>query len=269
VTLTPKRLLIFSTPFSRDLLDDAEATAGMLEYAAGQEINFSVVDAMINGQGITHPLGVIKAPSTITVARATPSTISQADIDNAWSRLWPYCRRNAIWICSDDTLLKIDAAATTLGWPAATYLPQGVGGNSFPLLKGRPLLPVKQCPALGTTGDLILGDWSQYGLVVRRAGVSNAAPSEATVFVPNAPQRRPDGTTIPDSPEINATVFDFMGGVPLSTSAVESTSSEHFYFATDSVAARYKLRADGAPLWKQPVTLANGSQTAGPFVVIA
>jgi HK97 family phage major capsid protein len=233
----PRRFLVFSEPFSRNLLSDAPLAERMLDYAASQETRYEVVNAMINGQGMTHPLGVIKAKSTITVSRATPNSISQADVDAAWSRLWGFSRRNAVWICNDDTLLKLDAAATTTGWPANLYMPMGMYGNPYPLLKGRPVLPVEQCPALGTTGDLILGDWSQYALVVRTVDENG----------------QPDMTLEYGSPD----------------AFIEKRSSEQFMFDTDSAVFRFKIRVDGRPLWQNPVIIADGSQTAGPFVVIA
>jgi HK97 family phage major capsid protein len=35
----------------------------------------------------------------------------------------------------------------------------------YALLKGRPVLTVEQCPALGTAGDLVLADLSKYIIV--------------------------------------------------------------------------------------------------------
>lgn len=231
VEFKPQRVVVYSRA-SNDLLDDADLAEDVLSYTCTQEIRFAVVDAMINGDGINRPLGVVNAPSTITVTRSGSNDVAVADVDGMWSRLWGFCRRNAVWLASDDTLLKIDAAATTGGWPASTYLPQGVGGNPYPLLKGRPLLPCEQCAALGSPGDLILGDWSQYGLVVRSIG---------------------------GSPELGMSY-----GLP-----IEYLASGHRYFDTDESAFRWKLRVDGKPLWKQPVTIADGAKTAGPFCILS
>jgi HK97 family phage major capsid protein len=41
----------------------------------------------------------------------------------------------------------------------------GVGGNPYPLLKGRPVIVLEQCPALGAVGDIALIDPSQYILI--------------------------------------------------------------------------------------------------------
>lgn len=47
----------------------------------------------------------------------------------------------------------------------ALYTQAGVGGNETPLLKGRPLLVIEQAPALGTLGDIVLADLTQYAIV--------------------------------------------------------------------------------------------------------
>jgi HK97 family phage major capsid protein len=237
VNFAPRRVMIFSQPFSRDLLQDAPIVEGMLGYVANQEVQYEVVDAMINGMGDVKPYGVINAPCSIKVTRAGSNAVAQADVDAMWSRMWGFCRRNAVWMCSDDTLLSLDAVATaSTGWPANVYQPQGYGGNPFPLLKGRPVLPVEQCPALGSPGDLILADWSQYALVAR----TTADYGESSVSL----------------------------SYGLLDSFVERRSSEHLHFDTESVVFRYKLRIDGKPLWKQAVTIADGSQAASPFVVL-
>jgi HK97 family phage major capsid protein len=46
-----------------------------------------------------------------------------------------------------------------------TYIPAGVYGNEYPLLKGRPVLTIEQCPTLGAVGDLVLADLSKYIIV--------------------------------------------------------------------------------------------------------
>lgn len=236
VNFTPRRLSVFSQPFSRDLLADASVVEAMLGYAVDQEVRYEVEDAMINGLGDVKPLGVINAPCSIQVTRAGSDSIATADIDAMWSRMWGFSRRNSVWICSDDTLLKLDQAATTAGWQPNLYTAQGTSGSPNALLKGRPVLPVEQCPALGSPGDLILADWSQYGLVARSIG-DDGAPATALSY-------------------------GMLG------SFVERRSSDYFHFDTDCTVFRFKLRIDGKPLWKQAVTIADGSQTASPFVVL-
>ena len=59
----------------------------------------------------------------------------------------------------------IDEQLEKLGGNPGTYIPAGVNGNKLPLLKGRPVLTVEQCPVVGSVGDLILADLDHYVIV--------------------------------------------------------------------------------------------------------
>lgn len=50
------------------------------------------------------------------------------------------------------------------------YMPAGcVSSNPYATLFGRPVIPIEQCSALGTKGDIILGDF-QNGYVIADKG---------------------------------------------------------------------------------------------------
>jgi HK97 family phage major capsid protein len=50
------------------------------------------------------------------------------------------------------------------------FLPPGTNGNTYGTLMGRPVVPVEYCATLGTTGDVILCDLSQY-LAIDKGGL--------------------------------------------------------------------------------------------------
>lgn len=52
-------------------------------------------------------------------------------------------------------------------------------------------------------------------------------------------------------------------------SGVQMDTSIHVQFLTDQSAFRWKLRLDGQPAWKKPLTPKNGSNTLSPFVGLA
>lgn len=230
---------VYSGPFSRDLFDDAPLVESMMNYAAHQEIRYAITDAMFNGNGMGSPLGVLNAPSSIQVTRNTGSAIKYQDIDTMWSRLWGFCKRNAVWHCTDSVIDELDAVFSgTSNWPENIYTPVGKANNALPLIKGRPVLVVEQTAKVGSKGDLVLADWSQYGLCVRVPAANSDAPTMEVAY-----------------------------GDP--GMLVEHTFSDQKYFDTDSVVFRYKARLDGKPMWNQSVTLADGSgQVQGPFVIL-
>jgi HK97 family phage major capsid protein len=52
-------------------------------------------------------------------------------------------------------------------------------------------------------------------------------------------------------------------------SDVQMDTSIHVQFLTDQQAFRWKLRLDGQPSWKKPLTPKNGSNTQSPFIALA
>ena len=79
-------------------------------------------------------------------------------------------RRNAVWLINQDIEPQLDAMAFD---PAATsktpvYLPPGGVSNApYASLKGRPVVPIEACSTLGTQGDIILADMTQYWAITK------------------------------------------------------------------------------------------------------
>jgi HK97 family phage major capsid protein len=243
IAFNPRRLIVQAQPLSNDLLADSSIAEALVDEAAAQELNYAVVEAMLLGDGISSPLGIANAPCTIVASRSTPNSITTTDIDAMWSSMWPFSRRNAAWYCSDDTLQVLDAAATDGGWPAALYMPRGSVGNQYALIKGCPLIPLEQSPALGRKADLALADFSQYGIGVRRAAATN-------------------------SPEIGVHILSRDDALSEASQYATKLTSEHFRWSEDVTIMRYRLRLDGKPMWRKPVLNASGTKTVGPFVIL-
>ena len=87
-----------------------------------------------------------------------------------WSRMPAPSRKRAVWLVNEDAEGQLEDISGASG--AALYMPAGTGGNPYPLLKGRPVLVAEQCGALGTVGDIVLVDPSQY--IVVDAGMKTA-----------------------------------------------------------------------------------------------
>ena len=112
------------------------------------------------------PLGILNSPALISVAKQSgqsAATIVGENVANMWSRFPVPCRRRGMWFCNEDAEAQLETLAGASG--LALYMPAGTGGNPYPLLKGRPLIALEQCPALGAVGDIVLADLSQYVLI--------------------------------------------------------------------------------------------------------
>jgi HK97 family phage major capsid protein len=51
--------------------------------------------------------------------------------------------------------------------------PGGLSGSPYATLYGRPVIPVEYCQTLGTKGDIVLVDLSQY-MVIDKGGLQSA-----------------------------------------------------------------------------------------------
>jgi HK97 family phage major capsid protein len=155
---------------SEELIRDAQLLDGHMRRAFAAEAAFKLDLAILLGTGAGLPLGIVNAPGTITVAKTagqSAATITGNNIDAMWSRLPAPCRKRAVWIVNEDAEAQCDSNLTGAqpGSTAGMYFPAGANGNEFALIKGRPVLVAEQCPALGTPGDIVLADLSQYIIV--------------------------------------------------------------------------------------------------------
>jgi HK97 family phage major capsid protein len=149
------------------MLQDASAVQSVFSQAFTEEINFLVEDALINGNGAGKPLGVLNCVATVSVAKETgqaAATIVFENIQKMWARLWARSRANACWFINQDTETQLNSMAIGVGAAGQpVYLPPGgLSQAPYATLMGRPVIPVEYCATLGTVGDIILADFSQY-----------------------------------------------------------------------------------------------------------
>lgn len=147
---------------SGELLDDAPMLGAHLTRAFAAEMGFKLDHAIFRGAGAGTPLGVLHGPSTITIAKENgqaPATILSDNVRKMWSALPAPCRKRAVWIVNEDVEGQLDQSA---GGFSGLYMPAGTAGNAAPLLKGRPVIPIEQASVLGTVGDIVLADLSEY-----------------------------------------------------------------------------------------------------------
>jgi HK97 family phage major capsid protein len=165
--------LMALVPISDELLDDAPGLESWLRAKAPGKMASKINTAIISGTGVGQPVGIMNSGCLITVAKETSQaslTLLFANINKMWSRMYAPCRRNAIWLINQDIEPQLHALAFD---PAATskvpaYLPaNGLSVEPYGTLMGRPVVPIEACSTLGTTGDIILADLSQYWAITK------------------------------------------------------------------------------------------------------
>lgn len=150
-----------------ELLGDANALAQVVNEGFQDEFEFKITDAIINGTGAGQPLGILNAGCVVSVsieAGQTADTIVYENVLKMWARLMASSRPNAIWVINQDCepqLHQMSIGVGTAGQPV--YLPPGgVSTTPYSTLFGRPVVPIEQCQTVGTTGDIMLCDFSKY-----------------------------------------------------------------------------------------------------------
>ena len=163
-----------------ELLADASALESWLMTVAPAELRFKVEDAIINGNGVGKPAGVLNDSGIYVEISAetgqAATTLVYENVLKMWAQMWAPSRNNAVWYINQDVepqLNTMSLAVGTAGVPV--YLPAGgASGQQYGTLFGRPVIPIEYCATLGTAGDVILADMSQYQ-GIRKGGIQSAS----------------------------------------------------------------------------------------------
>jgi HK97 family phage major capsid protein len=162
-------------PVSGQLLEDAPSLTTWLNGKVPQKLNSELNNVIISGNGNAKPTGLLKAGSLVTQAAEggqASATFLYANAVKMWARLPAKCRKNAIWLINQDLepqMQQFVVPGTSPSYPA--YLPPGgLSAMPYGTLLGRPVVAVEECSALGTVGDVILADLTQYLLLMKTGG---------------------------------------------------------------------------------------------------
>lgn len=151
-------------------LADASMTAEIARQSAGEELMFMVNDAIVNGDGAGKPLGIFNSPALISVTRTDANTVLFADIVNMYQRLHPRNRGNAAWFVNNEVEPKLQQLYLTSSLEAP-FLSYGTDG--IMRMFGKPVITTEFNAALGTAGDILLADVSDY-LMWEKGGVQSS-----------------------------------------------------------------------------------------------
>lgn len=168
---------------TEELLEDASAMDSYLRKKAPEKIDFKINDALINGTGVGMPLGILKSPALVSVAKETSQpadTVKAENLMKMWSRCYGPSRRSAVWLYNQDIEPQVMSAAIAIKNVAGTenvggfpvYLPPGgLSSTPYATLFGRPMIPTQACQTLGDKGDILIADLKQYLTAVKTQGM--------------------------------------------------------------------------------------------------
>lgn len=207
---------------TEEQLEDVAQTSEIARLSAGEELLFLVNDAILNGNGVGKPLGIMNSGSLVSATRLDANKVQHADIIAMWQRLHPRNRANAAWFINSEVEPQLDSLllSSTVGSVEPRFVNYGPDGVLR--IKGKPVYVTEFNQALGTVGDIVLADMSDYLLWEKGAIKSSANPwiqwltdEEAFKFT-----YRVDG-----KPATSSAITPFKGSATQSPYVALSTSS--------------------------------------------
>ena len=181
-SMEPKKLTALY--YASDEITDARFLAAELRKAFAQEYAFVCQDQIINGSGVNEALGVLNASCLVTVSKESgqpAKTINTKNISKMWA-CYHGSAQNAVWLINRNVSAQLDELVVNDG-AAASCVIYGPGGM---FIKGAPVFEIEQCSTLGTVGDIMLCDFSQYVTADRGLPIHSASIHVNFIYAQNA-----------------------------------------------------------------------------------
>lgn len=162
-------------PVTDELLEDATALGSYLGAKIPEKMDYKVSYALMWGTGVGQPLGFMKSPCLVSVAKEnaqTADTIKAENVLKMFARMPVRNRQRAVWLLNPDAETQLPLML--VGTQPAYIVPGGLVGNPYGLLLGRPVIPHQICSTLGDQGDIALCDFGAYIGARKAAGVQQA-----------------------------------------------------------------------------------------------
>lgn len=176
------KLGVLSYCTEEELSDSGTSLGPILSRKAGNAINFKVNEAFIWGSGVGKPLGAMESDCLIVANLVTNqgnNSILHQNINHMYHLLRPELRAGAKWFVHPNLEEQLEYIAFNdvyaLGNTSATqipiYLPPGgLTATPYGTLKGLPVIPLEYMKDLGSQGDIMLGNYSQYASLTKESG---------------------------------------------------------------------------------------------------
>lgn len=230
-----------ATSFSRDyIVDNFIAMDSVVTRLFGDALAWIEDWICIHGNGEGQPQGFFNANATIQITRKNSSKIASDDLGAMIGQLSSQCWRSARWLTNVSCIPQLFILNNAAGTPV--FQPNALIAQNDPLS--------------------IIDKTASGGMINRPMGSLVGFPVYFTEKV-----------------SILGTVGDICLVCPdqyglAKRSGIEIGVSEHFYFSTDKIAYRFKMRHDGRSLWRAPYTQADNIATPGsgtqvsPFLML-
>lgn len=152
-----------------EALEDMPFMSGLLNNAMATAANRLLEGAVVDGDGVGKPLGILHAPSLVTVDKESSQTetLTFKNIARMYGRILPRCKSGAVWVMHPDLAEELPFLTLPVGTGGVpVYLPPtGATGTPYATLYGKPIIETDHMAAVGKKGDIGLFDLKQYMLL--------------------------------------------------------------------------------------------------------
>lgn len=162
---------------TEELLEDAQALESYIKSMAPEAITYKVNEAILVGDGVGKPEGILNSGFRVVVAKEVGqaiTTIVARNVIKMYNRMLPASRAKAAFYINAEIEDELRTMKDDNG--NFIYLAPGSQMNQSPygLLMGRPVMPMlASMKQLGTEGDIIFADLSYY-YSITKGGVKTA-----------------------------------------------------------------------------------------------
>lgn len=160
-----KAAMLFGLAYATEeiLQDSAITFAAMIDQGFRTQFGAAILNEKLRGLGGDQYVGVIGASGTVSISKETNQAAATVVYDNVLkmrARCWGYGQ--AVWLANHDCFPQLAKLALAIGTGGVPVYQPSPSVDRPDMLLGRPVVYSEFCETLGTVGDLILGNWSQY-----------------------------------------------------------------------------------------------------------
>ena len=149
---------------TEEILSDSPISfAALLAAGFADEFASTIINERLNGTGVGEFQGVMNSPALLSITQETDQASKTVVLDNI-VKMFARCWRpgNAIWLANQTLIPQLTTLNQAVGTGGQVMWFENAREGLPAMLLGRPLIFTEYCKALGTKGDLVFGNWSQY-----------------------------------------------------------------------------------------------------------
>jgi HK97 family phage major capsid protein/HK97 family phage prohead protease len=176
IELKSGKLFLFAR-CSSELLADSMNFGTVLDTAFKSAASWHLDRAILSGNGVGSPAGIIGSACTLKVTRAAAGSIGIADLAGMVAKLNPGSFANSLWVIHPTTVTKLFQLTIAVG-AGGSYIPIQESNGELRIFT-RPVVISEKVATLGSEGDVLLCDPSQYFLGIRQQMILESTNSES------------------------------------------------------------------------------------------